>query len=469
MTVAGSSDVAPFYTANSNEPAPRGEAPRLLLVSYHFPPDTAVGGLRWQQLARYVAERGWEMDVIMRDPGALPMRDDARLRALPAGVRVFGCAARKPRIATFVHLAWRLLRVFRPARAPRAVESLSREEIAQQRGSRTFVRAYFAWLDFASFRIWARSAARIGRRLTRSRRHIAVVTSGPPHMAHEAGRLIAERAHLPLILDFRDPWSLAERVPEHVASPVRFRLAAHYERRLVRHASLIAMNTDASRDMMRARYPSAAQRIIAVRNGSDPEVLPAGQHGHRFAIRFAGSIYLDRDPRLVFRAAARVVEALRLAPGDFGVDLIGNVSQFNGVPLETMAAEEGIGAFVTTGPPRPRAAAMQFLADAAMLLSLPQDSDMAIPAKIFEYVQFDAWLLILANERSATAQVLRGSSADVVDPSDVDGMARVIRCRYEQWRRGERPVAAGSDGRFDRRVQAEILLDAIERVASVRR
>src|SRR2546422_7800891 len=37
---------------------------RLLLISYHFPPDPAVGALRWQKLARYAAERGWGLDVM---------------------------------------------------------------------------------------------------------------------------------------------------------------------------------------------------------------------------------------------------------------------------------------------------------------------------------------------------------------------------------------------------------------------
>jgi hypothetical protein len=90
---------------------------------------------------------------------------------------------------------------------------------------------------------------------------------------------------------------------------------------------------------------------------------------------------------------------------------------------------------------------------------------MAIPAKIYEYLRFDAWLLILAHERSATAALLRGTNADVVSPTDVAGMARVIRSRYEQFRHGERPVAVARDGRFDRRIQAELLLDRISEIA----
>jgi hypothetical protein len=89
---------------------------------------------------------------------------------------------------------------------------------------------------------------------------------------------------------------------------------------------------------------------------------------------------------------------------------------------------------------------------------------MAIPAKVYEYLRFQAWLLILAKPASATAALLRGSEADVVDPQDLDAMTRVVRTRYEQFVRGERPLAVGRDGRFDRRVQAKILLDAIDAI-----
>ena len=91
-----------------------------------------------------------------------------------------------------------------------------------------------------------------------------------------------------------------------------------------------------------------------------------------------------------------------------------------------------------------------------------------MPAKIYEYLRFDAWLLILARANSATAALLRGTDADVVAPDDVDRIAAVIRQRYEQFARGERPRAVGADGRFDRKAQATLLLDRIARVARQR-
>src|SRR6185436_8568687 len=98
--------------------------------------------------------------------------------------------------------------------------------------------------------------------------------SGPPHMAHEAGRIASERTGTPHVVDMRDPWSLVQRLREEVASPLWVRTARAYEERVVRHASLITMNTQAARDAMRAAYPSEAYKFEVIRNGSDDEPLP---------------------------------------------------------------------------------------------------------------------------------------------------------------------------------------------------
>ena len=96
-----------------------------------------------------------------------------------------------------------------------------------------------------------------------------------------------------------------------------------------------------------------------------------------------------------------------------------------------------------------------------MLLSLPQDSSYAIPAKIYEYVKFSAWMLVLAENDTPTAQLLAGSDADIVSPNDVDAIAKVISRRFDQFMAGHRPLPVGRDGRFDRIVQSKRMMELI--------
>jgi glycosyltransferase involved in cell wall biosynthesis len=178
-------------------------------------------------------------------------------------------------------------------------------------------------------------------------------------------------------------------------------------------------------------------------------------------------IYLGRNPRPLFRAAARVVRETGATPEQFSVEFLGDEA-CEGVPLTTIASEEELGDHFRSFPFRPRLDAMSFLAQASVLVSLPLNTAMTLPAKLFEYIRFDAWLLALAEPGSATAELLRGTDADVVAPNDTDAIARALRTRFDQFRKGDRPVSINRSGRFDRSTQAAVLYDALDELVAAR-
>lgn len=444
----------------SPEPADQG-APRILLVSFNFPPDPAVGGLRWQQMGRFLTEQGWAVDVVTRDFSDLSGLDRARLQRLPRGIRVFSVPGREPLVGRAQRVLWPTVRRVIGHRSAPAVEAITQDEIPHQKGPRRVIRAYLAWLEFMRDKIWAEAAASVGRQLARADTYVAVVSSGPPHMAHEGARLISRAANLPHVMDMRDPWSLVQRLHEATASATWVRLARRFEQRTVSNATLVTMNTEPACAAMRGAYPELAGKFEVVRNGCDDEPLPEPKSDGHFRIRFAGSIYADRDPRPVFKAARRVIDALDLSPDQFSIELVGQANRYAGTPTVQIAEEEGITPYVRIGGRQQRKQAMEFLAGASVLLSLPQDSDFAVPAKIYEYLRFPAWMLVLATEGSATEQLLRDSEADVLQPDDIDGISAALQLRYEQFAAGVRPLPIGRDGRFDRRAQARKMMELI--------
>jgi hypothetical protein len=196
-------------------------------------------------------------------------------------------------------------------------------------------------------------------------------------------------------------------------------------------------------------------------NGCDEEPVPAPDRRQRFVEAYVGSIYLDRDPRPLFRAARTVVTELGLTPEQITIEFMGKAQRYGGKTLDMIAAEEGVGAYVRGHPARPRAEALTFLARASVLLSLPQDSEMAIQSKTVEYFQFEVWILALAEQNSATEQLLRGTGADTVSAHDIEGLTAVFRSRYQEWERNVRPAALSRDPRFARRNQATRLIHGL--------
>lgn len=455
--------------------------PRILLISYHFPPSEATGGVRWEAVSRRAVERGWGIDVVSLDPDDAQLANWDRLDQLDRGIRVFG--VEKPSLAVdrIEHVVWRGAELIRrtlpgrgggdgasgpePGNDDKFPRSYPRDSVPSLFSSpRAMLRAYWGWKSHVSSRAWARRAAETGLGICDPALHRVVASSGPPHLAHWGATRIAQSTDLPLVLDFRDAWSVTEVLPEERASPVTVTLTARCESYCVERASLVVANTEPLRDRMRAEYPDAECRMIAVPNGFDETAVIRSRPRERFVIAYAGAIYLNRDPRPLMRAVALVTERLGLGPDELTLEFMGWVEELDGVPLERMAQEAGMRDHLRLHRPGTREQAMQFLAGASVLMSLPQELEMAIPSKIFDYMQFDSWIVAQARPESASGRLLQNTRATVVDPEDVDGLAELLEDRYRRYAAGDRPSPLAEEHpELSRTAQADRLLDELER------
>jgi hypothetical protein len=441
---------------------------RLLLISQHFPPGGGVGALRWQKFAGFAREFGWGLDAITHDPRAGGKRDDSRLAELPEGTRVFGVAPATLAIEKFERAARKARRRGQAVTAngrPVATAAIADEPHLIPADSvrwnlghlRGWKRAYLAWRDVVQESAWSTPASVVGRRLSRETRYQAVISSGPPHFAHVAAARVAAGAGIPLVLDLRDPWALRPALPIDVASPLWLLLSRRVERRVIRQATLIVLNTELAEERMRAEYPAAGGRMLTVMNGLDDEPLPPTAERSRFLVAYAGNIYIDRSPEVLFRAAARLIRERGIRPEAFGLEFMGQSQPIAGQTVEQMAESLGLTAYVRMHPPAPRAEALRFLARASLLVSLPQRTPLSTPSKVFEYMLFEAWHLVLAQRDTATARLLRDTSMAVVDPEDEDAVYAVLHDRFTRFERGERPGPLPERHRFTRAEQARKL------------
>jgi hypothetical protein len=436
---------------------PRG---RILLVAYHFPPAMSVGALRWEKLVHALVARGWSFDVLTLEPTQLARRDDSRLAALPPGVQVHGIRQDAPMAERVWNTLARVTKRFRSAApsghrraepVPTAVNSAPAAPAAARGGWRA---AMNARLHVQNELGWVRRAVAQGRVLGRTHRYHAVITSGPPHFVHVAGRRLGDALGVPYLPDFRDPWGLAESIPLDMDSPTFHALTNRHERAVVERAAHIIMNTAAAAEAMRQRYPALGARITHLMNGSDREDYLPSPPRTRFTVSYAGSLYLQRDPRAMFAACAPVIREFALTPAQFAIEFLGPTDRYDGRLVTELAADYGVADHVIMRGMVPRRTALEAAAAATMLVCLPDGQRLTIPAKLFEFVQLDCWLLAFAEPGSAMAMALADTTADVVTPGDVEAAVRAVRARWLAFAGGEMPVAVDQGGRLARAAQA---------------
>ncbi len=465
---------------------------RLLLISYHFPPMESAGAVRWESMVRHAERFGYAVDVV----AALPESWDEgmtspRVDRLPEGTGVTGVS-----VAPHWSELWearlhgwrsRLRRMPlhpedssnsgsrpRPLREqrdpPTHPYSLAPEESQWLGSRRDLLRHWWVLQEHWRNLSWARAAAHAARAIFQPGFHRALITCGPPHEVHHAGSRLARAVGLPHVMDLRDPWALPVRTPEHLGSPLRWVLARRAEREAVGRAAMVVANTEPLRKAMIEAHPRTCARFITVMNGWDDDeelpVMPPPMPGDPFRVLYTGEVYLDRNPDGFFRASRRVIADLGLTPDSFEIVFIGP-SGSGADKVKTIAAREGIESFVTVRPRVPRKEVLREMARATMLLSLGQDSPYAVPSKVFEYLRFASWNLVLATPNSPTGAILSATGVDLAAPDDDAGIADVLGRRIVEYQSGGGPpILAGRD-QLARKTQAGILFEELRPVAAV--
>jgi len=472
-TVPSTTLLAPLL--RDAQPRSEAHARRLLLISPGFPPAAAVGGLRWQKMLRVLESHGWQADVLTVVPADPRESDPARLEDLPPSTRVYGLPAAALEDRTLRRVL-RLVQALRPARRPPAHMAGAPKPMAAPTPSPTAgmtaslpapsrSATYRQALRLAIYRRGQRAAARAMADACRALSvggYDVVVSSGPPHSAHLAARVVAKRMQAPWLMDWRDPWTFDEFL-EQFDAVAYARAERAEEARCVRAAALTVVNTPPVARRLAELYPDAASRIVTIPNGADVEPLPPWTRSERFRIVYAGSLFQGRDPRIFMRAVRLLCDRHGVPADRLVLQFVTGQTHYDGQSLQDWAQALDVAGLVEFHAYMSRRRLLEWLAGTAVNTLVQIPSTYQVPAKLFEYVQLPAWLVAVTNAPNAISEMLAGSTG-IVLPPDPERIADELASLYRRWAEGEQPQPV-NDGRFDRAKRAEEMLAALERIA----
>jgi glycosyltransferase involved in cell wall biosynthesis len=401
---------------------------RLLIISYHFPPDGAVGGLRWFGFSKNLAKLGWEVDVVTASPNAaespIPgVTVHVRTRAQTMNDRYNAMVARR-RATRATTEAPQANVSGTPVVA--AADVADKSVLARQAYSlRKMIGASLAFPDHG--RGWVMRAASAARGLLAQREYSLVISSGPPHSAHLAGMLATIGGRVPHWTDMRDPWSaFVGDLPVNSTVKRRSLSIDALQRLVFRHTAHVVVNNEGFATALRKAEPDL--RISVVPNGVDLDVLP--QRGkERFdgwSVAHVGTLYAGRNVTSVLAAVRSLLDKRPEIASRFRLRLIGPMDPAHRNRFRADLAASGISESVEVKEWLPRAEALDVLNRSHLAIVLAQDQPFCVPAKLYESIGAAVPTLVVAEHGSATAGEAARIGAIVVEPNDVDGLRRVF-------------------------------------------
>lgn len=322
--------------------------PRLLLLSYAFPPATAPEAMLSAKRVGNLA--GWDVEVIAAAPFHPGMGNDTEMAAY-AEARV----AKVHRLRPMVQLPLHRLGVL--AHLPDSMRMLNGQ------------------------------ARRLAIALNRQRPFDAMLSWSTYHSVHLVALDVKRETGLPWLAHMSDPW---------VDNPfvsyrgLALRVNMGLERAVFEHADRILMTTPETVDLVMAKYPDDwRQRVAVIPHGYEAALYtgacPAPLGGRPLVVRYLGNFYGIRSPEPLFRALGVLAARQPGLLDGVRVEIVGKLDPGMG---ETAAARALPAGLVTLRQPVGYRESLHLMetADLLLIVDAPARNSVFLPSKLVDYL-----------------------------------------------------------------------------------
>ncbi|MEQ5814956.1 glycosyltransferase [Marinobacter sp. NFXS11] len=259
----------------------------------------------------------------------------------------------------------------------------------------------------------------------------AIFATGSPWSGLVAGYLISRLSSRPLIVDFRDPWM---NNPFHQSKGrLLDNWSARLERRVVKHASAVSLNTDPLHAEFIHRYPDEpASKFFVMPNGFDSSEFqdivaePRVTDQQALLLCHAGFLYGVRDPAVLLEA----IRAANRQLGDSGRKIvfrqIGDVNL--GYDLKERFSDLLQDGSLILDHARPYKECLSALASADLVVNVQPGTRTQIPSKLYDYLAINKPIINITSPDGALGTlVMNKKLGDLVSFEEESQLTELLK------------------------------------------
>ncbi len=378
----------------------------FLYITPYFPPNSRVGALRPLKFVRHIAQYGWEPVVFCdfrKNYGVNPELE----KHLPQHLKIF---------RTYSRHASANFKAFSEGQRP---ASVSEKKISLGKKSSFWNNPEL--IPFGEHLADIPHAIREGRKILRETDCKAIVVNVDPFAAAYVGKVLSKEFGLPLIVDFRDPWSVCE-----LRRPMRPAIIRHIVDRLeagiANQAFRFILNTRTASEDYRRHYPKLpSSRFTFIRNFNDLGLI---EHGSFVENPVKTILYLGNFRR--FLEGEEVFEAISVLkqrgyhPETFKLQVFGQFPDTS----EQLAKKHGVIDYISVKPGISYSEIHSLMEASDLLLMLLTESRQRLPAKFFDYVSSSKPILAITPESNTELiELVQSVSGKALSKENITGIA----------------------------------------------
>lgn len=241
------------------------------------------------------------------------------------------------------------------------------------------------------FMTWLPAAVHYGKKITQDMKIDAIWATMLPPTSGFAGAVLKKKTGVPLLLDYRDPWTLTKL---NQRRNIRINLNIALERRMLQLADMVTVTSKPMRELFIDRGYVPPEKITVLTNGMDEELQGIYQNNeeidideNKINITYAGSFYNDRVPYSFIKGLGLLVSEYPELRGRLKINFVGNKGCQN--EIEQCCKNEGVFELFHFIEIVSYSISMKYLQESDILYLLngeTKKSNIYIPGKLFDYL-----------------------------------------------------------------------------------
>lgn len=409
---------------------------KVLIISYHFPPSTAVGGLRIQGLAKYLSEFDWEPIILTT---TLPGNSDAQFRVIQTPYHdVIG--------------SWKKRFGLEPEKG-----------IKKQFGMPTHKNKK-SLIDYILHPLseiiaypdaqkgWYNHAVETGSEILKNETIDAIISSSSPPTCHLIAKELKLRFKIPWVADFRDLWTQNHYYPY---SPIRRFIERRLEIKTLSKADALVTVSNNLAETLGTLHKG--KQMYTITNGFDPQEINTSHIDltTKFTITYTGILYQGkRDPSKLFKALQDLISEGKLNPNDIEIRFYGQKEDWMEKEIEDYGLQDIVREYGFIS----RNISLEKQKESQLLLLLLWDHPEEIgvyTGKIFEYLAAQRLILATGGPEGVVKELLDDTNVGVYATS-IDEVKEALEGFYSEYKLKGNVEYRGDRTKVDRYSQKEM-------------
>jgi glycosyltransferase involved in cell wall biosynthesis len=373
----------------------------VLVLTYYWPPSGGAGVQRILKFCKYLPQFGIDPVVLTVSNPTYPIRDASLIDEIPDRLPVHTTYSLEP-YQLYAKLAGKSTDDIAKPTTDLSGQSLIQKMANWLRGNLFLPDARAGWL-------WTARGKAL--ELARQYHADAVLTTGPPHSVHFAGRYLQQQLGLRWIADLRDPWAEIHYNQLLPRSDWAQAVDEHLEEQVLRRTDAPVVVSPGMAELFSKKVDRPYHVIT---NGYDPSDFPDQEPTHRQPglIRHVGSISEGSVPHALITALAQLPANRRPR-----VEFIGNTHQL----VRDLVKQHGLERQVHFIDYLPHDQAIAAMREAeTLLLSIPEvaHNELIVTGKLFDYLGSRRPILCLGPTDGDAAHIIDDCNAGVTYEHD---------------------------------------------------